>query len=96
MLAVAETMAMRVVFAALVVTQLLHATSVAANQLKVGLYNEIPDLGGDELASYKSMIEDGFSRNSPGNIVDAVVGKAQYAPYGELKKYLEEDEFDLL
>ncbi len=96
MLAVAETMAVQVVFAALVVTQLLHATSVAANQLKVGLYNEIPDLGGDELASYKSMIEDGFSRNSPGNMVDAVVDKAQYTPYGDLKKYLEEDEFDLL
>ena len=40
-------------------------------QLKVGLYNEIPDLQRDGLASLKQMVEEGF--NNEDHTVDAVV-----------------------
>ena len=68
----------------------------ASVHLKVGLYNEIPDLQCDKLASYKSMIEQGFNKENLK--VNAVVNKEDYSPYGgkdKLKKYLDGD-FDLI
>ena len=65
----------------------------ASIDLKVGLYNEIPDLQCDKLASYKSMIEQGF--NNEDHTVNAVVNKADYSPYDDkLDKYLKD--FDLI
>ena len=66
----------------------------SAVELKVGIYNEIPDLANDGLASYKAMIEGGF--NNDDHTVDAVVDKDQYSPYGILTDYLSEDGFDLI
>ena len=72
--------------------QLLSACS--AVHMKVGIYNEIPDLNNDKLASYKNMIESGF--NDATHTVDAVVDTAQYSPYGDLNAYLAADGFDLI
>ena len=78
--------------ALIVVTQLLGTSCV---ELKVGLYNEIPDLDDDELSSYKKMVEDGF--NSGDHVLDAVVNSSEYSPYAEdLSQYLTADGFDLI
>ena len=66
----------------------------SAVKLKVGIYNEIPDLANDGLASHKAMIEGGF--NTDDHTVDAVVDKDQYSPYGILTDYLSEDGLDLI
>ena len=63
-------------------------TSAAVN-LKFGLYNSIPDLQGDKLASYKSMVENEF--NNKDHTVNAVVNEDDYSPYGALKQYLNGD-----
>ena len=75
------------------VALMLH-TSAAAVQLRVGLYNEIPDLGNDKLASYKAMVEKGY--NNEDHAVDAIVDSAMYNPYGDLEKYIADCDFDLL
>ena len=75
-----------------VFVQLLYVCSAAF--LRVGIYNEIPDLGNDGLASYSEMIEDGFNSNQ--HTVDAVVNPSEYNPYGNLTDYLSEDGFDLI
>ena len=67
-------------------------TSAAIN-LKVGIYNSIPDLQGDKLASYKSMIENGF--NNDDHTVNAVVNENDYSPYEPVSEYLNGD-FDLI
>ena len=72
--------------------QLLFVCS--AVHIRVGIYNEIPDLNNDKLASYKNMIESGF--NVATHKVDAVVDTAQYSPYGDLNAYLAADGFDLI
>ena len=72
----------------------LLAWGSATVTLKVGIYNSIPDLQGDGFASYKSMIEEGFNSND--HTVDAIVDPNVYSPYGDLKKYLEQDGFDLI
>ena len=72
----------------------LHCSAV---ELKVGIYNKIPDLANDSPASYKSMIEEGF--NNDDHTVHAVVDtdQLQYSPYdGKLKDYLSEDGFGLI
>lgn len=76
----------------LVVAQLLCAT--LALELKVGLYNEIPDLGGDKLESYKQMVEEGFTEAT----VNAVVNTSLYNvyDYDALKEYLTVGNFDLI
>ena len=67
----------------------------SAVNLRVGIYNEIPDLAKDDLKSYKTMIEKGF--NDEQHTVDAVVDKSQYYPYsGKLAEYLSKDGFDLI
>ena len=72
--------------------QLLYLSS--AVRLKVGIYNEIPDLGNDGLVSYKNMIQNGF--NDDDHEVDAVVDASQYSPYENLNDYLSADGFDLI
>ena len=73
---------------------LLFSVCVAV-QLKVGIYNDIPDLNNDQLASYKNLIESGF--NNQDHTVDAVVNPSQYSPYdGNLDNYLSADGFDLI
>ena len=67
--------------------------TTASINLKVGLYNSIPDLQGDNLTSYKLMVEKGF--NNDDHTVNAVVNEDDYSPYGPLKKYLNRD-FDLI
>ena len=67
---------------------------LALQQLKVGIYNEIPDLDNDGLASYKNFIESGY--NNQDHTVDAVVDPNQYSPYGDLNTYLSADGFDLI
>ena len=67
---------------------------LALQQLKVGIYNEIPDLDNDGLASYKNMIESEY--NNQDHTVDAVVDPNQYSPYGDLNTYLSADGFDLI
>eukprot|EP00800_Vazella_pourtalesii_P021734 TRINITY_DN81_c1_g1_i3.p1 TRINITY_DN81_c1_g1~~TRINITY_DN81_c1_g1_i3.p1 ORF type:complete len:437 (-),score=36.43 TRINITY_DN81_c1_g1_i3:1441-2751(-) len=85
---------MRISLVALLVLQTLSSTS--AINLKVGIYNEIPDLGKDHLASYQKLIQDGFAAYSQGNTVDAVVDKDLYSPYADLAPYLTADNFDLI
>ena len=75
------------------VALVLH-TSAAGVQLRVGLYNEIPDLGNDKLVSYKAMIEKGY--NNEDHTVDAIVDSAMYNLYGDLEKYIADGDFDLL
>ena len=67
-------------------------TSASIN-LKVGLYNSIPDLQVDNLTSYKLMVEKGF--NNDDHTVNAVVKEDDYSPNRPLKKYLNGD-FDLI
>ena len=70
---------------------------LALQQLKVGIYNDIPDLNNDGLASYKNMIESGY--NNQDHTVDAVVDPKKYKPYGGLlNTYLSNstDGFDLI
>lgn len=72
--------------------------SIAAD-LKVGIYNAIPDIQGDNFATYKLMIEEGF--NSGDHTVNAVVDYLVYDPYasdGVFRGYFEDDDssFDLL
>lgn len=62
-------------------------------QLKVGLYNSIPDLQGDGFTTLKNMVQQGF--NDEVHTVDAVVDENQYSPYGNLNSYLDGD-FDLI
>ena len=62
--------------------------------LRVGIYNSIPDIGQDNLASYKGLIESGF--NDATHTVDAVVDSTQYDPYGDLTTYLAADGFDMI
>lgn len=67
--------------------------TVAAVQLRVGLYNEIPDLQRDKLATYKSMVETSF--NTSEHTVEAVVDTTTYSPYSSnLREYL--NNFDLI
>jgi len=62
--------------------------------LKVGLYNHIPDLQNDELASYKNLVERGF--NSHSHQVNVVIKKNEYNPYGPIDEYLKSGAFDLI
>ena len=73
--------------------QLLGLSSAVVD-LKVGIYNSIPDIGQDNLISYKSLIESGF--NNATHTVDAVVDSTQYDPYGNLTTYLDADGFDMI
>ena len=86
------TAAMKIAVA-LIVTCLAVANAI---ELKVGIYNSIPDVGGDDLASYKKLIEDGYTLEYPSNTVDAVVNESLYDPYGDLADYLTDDDFDIL
>ena len=63
-----------------------------AVKIRVGLYNHIPDLGEDELQSYKELVEKGFASGS--HTVEAVVDGNKYSPYGKLDEYLVN--FDLI
>ena len=65
-----------------------------AVELRVGIYNSIPDLGHDGLQSYKNLIEMGY--NDASHTVDAVVDEDLYDPYGDLNQYLSPDGFDLI
>lgn len=66
----------------------------SATNLKVGLYNSIPDLQKDGFATYQSMVENGF--NTAEHTVNAVVDPKEYSPYGDLKEYLTNGGFDLI
>ena len=72
----------------------LLALSSAVVQLRVGIYNSIPDIGRDNFTSYKGLIESGF--NNATHTVDAVVDSTQYDPYGDLTAYLAADGFDMI
>lgn len=74
-----------------------YRLSTAAN-LRVGIYNSIPDLQGDGFATYKNMIEE---FNSNGHTVDAVVDYNDYDPYADDPTFVSyfgsgENSFDLL
>ena len=71
------------------------AGAAIAVDLKVGIYNSIPDVGDDDLASYENLIQNGYTAASPSNTVDAVVN-GSYDPYGDLEEYLRVDDFDML
>ncbi|XP_011409904.1 PREDICTED: uncharacterized protein LOC105316590 [Amphimedon queenslandica] len=72
------------------------AGAAIAVDLKVGIYNSIPDIGDDDLASYENLIQDGYTAAYPSNTVDAVVNSSLYDPYGNLEEYLHYDGFDML
>jgi hypothetical protein len=80
--------------ALLVVVLPLLSVCSTLEELRVGIYNAIPDLNSDSLASYKAMIENGFNNSQRG--VAAVVDKDQYSPYGNLEEYLSAGGFDLI
>lgn len=70
----------------------VHLVSIGqAVDLRVGVYNYIPDLNNDGLASYKNLIQNGFQSFAEGNTVDAVVDKEDYDPYGNLTEFLSPD-----
>ena len=84
---------------------LLIASALAvcsAVQIKVGIYNYIPDLNNDGLQAYKEMIENDFKLYCETNLlitdcsVEAVVNSSVYDPYGDLADYLENQGFDIL
>ena len=92
-----KVLSIQTIIATLTLSMWIIWVSLTSNntvQLKVGLYNYIPDLQNDGLASYKSMIEDGF--NCHKYTVNVIVNKTLYSPYGSIRKYLEEDCFDLI
>ncbi len=60
-------MAVQVITVSLAMAQLFCAA--LAIDLKVGLYNYIPDLGNDSLATYKAMVEKGFETVNPQHTV---------------------------
>lgn len=63
-------------------------------QLKVGLYNSIPDLQGDGLTTLKNMVEEDF--NNADWTVNAVIDPIHYSPYAaDLNNYLDGD-FDMI
>ena len=72
---------------------LVSSLASAAVELKVGLYNSIPDLDGDQLASYKRMVETNFDTEA--RTVEAVVDEQDYSPYENLAEYLNGD-FDMI
>jgi len=63
-------------------------------ELKVGIYNHIPDLQEDGLLTYKNMIQNDFE-SATTHTVNAVVDGSQYDAYGDLNAYLNGD-FDIL
>lgn len=82
----------------LVISAVLFISTIAsvkpdAVELKLGVYNEIPDVNDDNLQSYKNMIETGY--NNSDHTVNAVVNSS-YDPYGNLTKYIVDDSYDLL
>ena len=92
-----KVLSMQTILGTLTLSMWIIWVSLTSNntvQLKVGLYNYIPDLQNDGLASYKSMIEGGF--NCHKYTVNVIVNKTLYSPYGNIRKYLEEDGFDLI
>ena len=56
--------------AVLVFVQLI--TVCLAVQLKVGIYNQIPDLNNDHLASYKELIEAGINNDGEGYFLSSL------------------------
>ena len=71
--------------------------------IRVGLYNYIPDLNDDKLASYKEMVENEFRQYSLNRgkdfEVDAVVNTSVYDPYAGvtvLEQSLVDGSFDML
>ncbi|XP_064403379.1 uncharacterized protein LOC135348918 [Halichondria panicea] len=84
---------MKLDFVLLVVCVFAHCV-VSQIELKVGLYNSIPDLNDDGLKSLKDMVERGFSTDD--HSVNAIVSTDEYDPYLNLSQYLQEDGFDLI
>ena len=72
----------------------LLVSTAAAVQLKVGLYNSIPDLQKDGFKSYEDMVENGYEYGD--HSVDIIANPALYSPYGNLTRYLLEEDFDLI
>lgn len=74
---------------------------VASNRspasLRVGLYNYIPDIGDDQLASYVNFIHNRWNALNTSVQLELVTGK-QYAPYGNLDTSLGTgpESFDLI
>ena len=82
----------------LVILSCIAALASGKVQLKVGLYNTIPDLQKDGLKTLKAMVEQGF--NNKDHTVNAVVDTAEYTPYPDpakekLNAYLTGD-FDMI
>ena len=60
----------------LLLTCVTLSSATGIINLKVGLYNSIPDLQNDGFATYKSMVENGF--NTVVHTVNAVVNEDEY------------------
>ena len=66
--------------------------------LKIGLYNQIPDINNDNLASYTEMIKLKWEKMYPEIELQLYVNESQYSPYGNLTEYLGngENSFDMI
>lgn len=66
--------------------------------LRVGLYNSIPDIGDDHFASYVNYIQMKWDCMMTGVQLELVTGTNKYDPYGNLKKILGTgpESFDLI
>ena len=56
--------------------------------LKIGLYNQIPDINSDNLASYSEFISAKWKQDHSDVELQLSVRKDQYDPYGNLTEYL--------
>ncbi len=69
--------------------------AIESATISVALYNSIPDLNGDNLASYQKLVKNEFQKNHPDHTVEVTVSTEEYNPYSEdLKNYL--NEFDII
>ena len=77
---------------------ILTVSAVTSITLKVGLYNYIPDLADDSLASYKDFIKSQWDVKGTGINLELIVNSTLYDPYGDLTEYLGdgEESFDLI
>ncbi|XP_057302677.1 uncharacterized protein LOC130636844 [Hydractinia symbiolongicarpus] len=66
----------------------LTSCSNATVNLKIGLYNYIPDVAGNQLQSYANYIKTKWDALGTGTTIQLVVDSSVYDPYGDLNTYL--------
>ena len=71
---------------------------MSETSLKIGLYNQIPDINNDKFQSYSEFLSAEWKKQHPDIKLQLCVNPDQYNPYGNLKEYLDDGpmSFDLI